>query len=553
MTGIGDLWYKNAVIYALDVKTYCDSNGDGVGDFAGLTARLDYLERLGVTCLWVLPFYPSPDRDNGYDVSDYYSVDPRLGTLGDFVEFVHEARGRGIHVLVDLVVNHTSNEHPWFQAARRDPSSPYRDYYVWTKEPPEHPEDKPVFPDETKSVWSYDEVADAYYFHHFYPFQPGLDLGNPAVQEEIFRIMGFWLQLGISGFRVDSAPFLVRPKGKALHRRNAGSRELLKRMHRLAQWRRSEAAMLAEADVKPSKIDAYFGDGDEMQMLFDFYGDSHIFLAFATQRAEFIARGLERLPSPPIDVCQWARYVRNLDELNLQRLSEPEQEKVFRAFAPEQNMRIFDRGIRRRLAPMLDGDQRRIQLAFSLIFTLPGTPLFVYGDEIGMGEDLRLHGRNAVRTPMQWSGEANGGFSSAPPAELVRPVVSDGPFGFQRINVAAQRGPTGSLLNVVQRMIGTRKECPELGWGDYQILDAGDPAVFAHRCDWRGGTVLAVHNLAPEPCVATLRLEKNEAPVTELLADREYRPVERSPLRADLGPYGYRWFRVGGGRRRAWS
>jgi maltose alpha-D-glucosyltransferase/alpha-amylase len=554
VTGISDLWYKNAIIYAIDVKTFCDSNGDGIGDFAGLTARLDYLQGLGVTCLWVLPFYPSPGRDNGYDVSDYYTVDQRLGTLGDFVEFLHEARGCGIRVLADLVVNHTSNEHPWFQAARRDPSSPYRDYYVWASEAPEHPESPPVFPGETKSVWSYDDVAGAYYFHHFYPFEPGLNLGNPAVQEEILRIMGFWLELGISGFRVDSAPFLVRPKGTALHKHDAGTHALLERMHRFAQWRRSEAVMLAEANVEPEKVGSYFGNGGEMQMLFNFFGDSHIFLALATERAEFIARGLARLPPPKLDVGQWVSYLRNLDELDLERLADDEQRKVFEAFAPEQEMRIFDRGIRRRLAPMLGGDQRRIQLALSLIFTLPGTPLFVYGDEIGMGDDLRLHGRDAVRTPMQWSAEPNGGFSAAPSTDLVRPVISSGPFRYECVNAAKQRRSPGSLLNVVRRMIATRKECPELGWGDYQVLDSGDPAVFAHRCDWRGGSVLAVHNLSARECVATLPLGGSGSPVVELLADQEYDDEDQlTSHRIHLGPYGYRWFRPSDRHRQASS
>lgn len=544
--GISDLWYKNAIIYALDVKTYWDSNGDGIGDFAGLTTRLDYLQRLGVTCLWLLPFYPSPDRDNGYDICDYYGVDPRLGTLGDFVEFVHEAGGRGIRVLADLVVNHTSNEHPWFQAARRDKSSRYRDYYVWASAEPEHPEQQPVFPGESTSVWTWDDEAGAYYFHHFYSFEPGLNLGNPDVQEEIFRIMGFWLELGIAGFRVDSAPFLVRPKGKALDKQDAGTHTLLKRMHRFAQWRRSEAAMLAEANVETDKIASYFGHGDEMHMLFNFFGDSHLFLAFATQRAEYIARGLERVPTPPLEVGQWVNYFRNLDELDLERLSPSEQKIVFQAFAPDQDMRIYDRGIRRRLAPMLDGDERRIKLAFSLIFTLPGTPLFVYGDEIGMGDDLALNGRVAVRTPMQWSAAPNGGFSSAPPSDLVLPVISSGPFRYERINVGAQGRPPDSLLNRVQGMMAARKECPEFGWGDYRPLDTGDAAVLAHRCDWRRGTVFALHNLSDRQCTVTVPLDDGHGQsVSELIADQQYGPVQRDPFRAELGPYGYRWFRLG--------
>jgi maltose alpha-D-glucosyltransferase/alpha-amylase len=546
-----DLWYKDAVIYSLDVETFQDSNGDGIGDFRGLGERLDYLASLGVTCLWLLPFYPTPDRDNGYDVQDYYGVDPRLGTLGDFVEFMHKARERGIRVLIDLVVNHTSDQHPWFQAARRSKDSPYRDYYIWSDTLPANAHEGMVFPGYQDSVWDWDDAAQAYYFHRFYAFQPDLNISNPLVREEICRIMGFWLELGISGFRVDAAPFLVEMKG-ADARPGEDHYAYLRELRDFLSWRRGDAILLAEANVSRDQVAEYFGDDAKIQMLFSFLLNQHLFLSLARQEAAPLVRGLLLPPVPP-PTGQWANFLRNHDELDLGRLTDEERQDVLRAFAPEPDMQLYGRGIRRRLPPMLGtsgGDRRRIEMAYSLLFSLPGTPVLRYGEEIGMGDDLSLSQRESVRTVMQWSTERNGGFSIAEPGRLARTTIADGPFGFKSgTDVEDQQRDAGSLLHWMVRLIRTRKQCPEVGWGDWKILETGDPGVFAHRCTWRGGTVVAVHNLADRPAAVRLDLEEqSREKLVELLGDQPYKLV-RADEEIDLEPYGYRWFRIGGARR----
>ena len=538
-----DLWYKDAVIYSLDVKTFRDSDGDGCGDFRGLGERLDYLSSLGVTCLWLLPFYPSPNRDEGYDVMDYYAVDPRLGTLGDFVEFMHKASERGIRVLIDLVVNHTSDQHPWFQAARRSKDSPYRDYYIWSDTLPENAHEGMVFPGYQDSVWEWDEVAQAYYFHRFYRYQPDLNISNPAVREEICRVMGFWLELGISGFRVDAAPFLVEMKGVAA-KPGEDHYDYLREFRDFLNWRRGDAILLAEANVSQDKVCEYFGDDAKVQMLFSFLLNQHLFLALARQEAEPLVRGMRLAPVPP-PTGQWANFLRNHDELDLGRLTDDERQEVFRAFAPDPDMQLYERGIRRRLPPMLGGDRRRIEMAYSLLFSLPGTPVLRYGEEIGMGDDLSLPERESVRTVMQWSNEKDGGFSTSEPDRLVHRIINDGPFGCAAgVDVEDQQRDSGSLLHWMERLIRTRKQCPEIGWGDWEILDSGEPGVFVHRCSWSGGTVVALHNLADRP--AAVRLdpqEKGHEKLVELLGDQPYKLVGLGE-EIDLEPYGYRWFRT---------
>jgi maltose alpha-D-glucosyltransferase/alpha-amylase len=540
-----NLWYKNAVIYCLDVKTFMDSNGDGMGDFRGLANRLDHIESLGATCIWLLPFHPSPNRDNGYDITDYYGVDPRLGTLGDFVDFTHAARDRGLRIIVDLVVNHTSIDHPWFQEARQ-PGSPRRDWYVWSKEQPANMHEGMVFPGQQESTWSWDDVAQAWYMHRFYKHQPDLNIANPEVREEIERIMGFWLQIGATGFRLDAVPFLIEYRGVDAPADRPDPHHYLVEMRDFLDWREAEAVLLAEANIEMTDLDEYFGTGDRLQMIFNFLLNQHLFLALARGKAEPVTRTMRSTPAIP-KIAQWGSFLRNHDELDLGRLTKEERGETFAAFAPEETMRIYGRGIRRRLAPMLGGDPRRIAMAHSLMFALPGTPVIWYGEELAMGEDLSLPERFPVRTPMQWSDEANAGFSQAPTDRLVRPVVTGGEFGFERLNVAAQRNRYDSALEHNRRLIATRRACPEIGWGDCEVLETGVESVLALRSEWRGGVVVTLHNLADEP--TEIRLPDDPGYLMQLLGSSDLPGPDAAARPIPLEGYGFRWFRLRGERR----
>jgi maltose alpha-D-glucosyltransferase / alpha-amylase len=543
---INDLWYKNAVIYCLSVGTYMDSNADGIGDFPGLMRRLDYLNGLGVTAIWLMPFQKSPCRDDGYDVADYYAVDPRYGTLGDFVEFAHAAKQRGIRVLIDLVVNHTSNEHPWFQEARRDPQSKYRDWYVWSKRKPAGANRGMVFPGVQKSTWSWDKEARLYYFHRFYDFQPDLDTSNPHVQAEILKIMGFWLQLGVSGFRMDAAPFVIGAKGAHV-KKPIEHYDMLRGLREFLQWREGDAIILAEANVMPDTDMEYFGDaGERMQMMFNFQVNQNLFYALASADSRPLARALEKTRTRPA-TAQWGNFLRNHDELDLGRLTEAQRQAVFAAFGPEKSMQLYDRGIRRRLAPMLRGDRRHVELAYSLMFTLPGTPVVRYGDELGMGDDLALPERNCARTPMQWSNEPHAGFTKS--GKPILPVIEKGPYGYEHVNAAKQRRDAHSMLNWTERIIRMRKEVPEVGWGDFEVLETGTPAVLAIRYDWRNNSVLFLHNLDAKPREIAFHTGlKGDAGnlLVNLLTDDHSRAGKRGRHAVLLEPFGYRWYRVGG-------
>jgi maltose alpha-D-glucosyltransferase/alpha-amylase len=539
---IDDLWYKNAVLYCLDVETYADSNGDGIGDFPGLTSRLDYLSGLGVTCLWLQPFYPSPNRDNGYDVADFYGVHPKHGTLGDFVDFMNRADQLGIRVIVDLVVNHTSVRHPWFQAARQDRASQFRPWYVWSDERPADHDQGMVFPGVQKTTWTWDAKARAYYFHRFYDHQADLDTHNQEVRREIQRIMGFWLQLGVSGFRMDAVPFLIAKKGAGVT--PTKDYELLHQMRDFLQWRRRDAILLAEANVPPQESLEYFGAlGDRLQMMLNFPVNQRLFYALATADVRPLVKALEATWERP-HAAQWVQFLRSHDELDLGRLTEKQRERVFAEFGPDRSMQLYDRGIRRRLAPMLDADRRRLELAFSLLLTLPGTPMLQYGDEIGIGDDLSLPERNCARTPMQWTDAPHGGFSTA--RRTVRPVIDDPVYGYRRLNVAALRRDPGSLLNWVERAIRRRRECREISWGGWEVLDAGVPGVLAMRYDWDGSSVVTAHNFTGRgmaiqlsPGAAGGRL------LVDLLGSRDCCAEDGGKVLVDLEPYGYRWFRAG--------
>jgi maltose alpha-D-glucosyltransferase/alpha-amylase len=532
---IADLWHKNAVIYSLDVETFMDSDGDGRGDFEGLSRRLDYLESLGVDALWLAPFQPSPRRDDGYDISDYYGVDPRFGTSGDFVEFMHEAGARGIRVLIDLVVNHTSDKHPWFlDAKRRD--SELHDWYVWSKKRPRNWRSGVVFPGVQQTTWTHEQQAREYYFHRFYDFQPDLNMDNPRVRDEIRRVMGFWLQMGVAGFRVDAVPFILEkpPLPASAPRIHF---EYLKEFRDFLQWRVGDAVLLGEANVMPRESRQYFASGDGLHMMFNFWVNQHLWLALASADARPLATALRQTKNIP-GAAQWAHFLRNHDELDLGRLSAQDRTLVFERFGPEESMRLYDRGIRRRPAPMLV-DPRLVRLAHSLVFSLPGTPVLRYGDEIGMGENLRLKERSAIRTPMQWSPAENGGFSSAD--RLVRAPV-EGPYSSQFVNVELQRRDRDSMLRWMVRMIRLRKECPEIGWGEWTILATGSRSVLGVRYEWRGTAVVCLHNLSPEPERVRVRVD---GVLDDLIEDEQLQPGSGSMHELVLEGYAFRWFRAG--------
>ncbi|MEV4709377.1 alpha-amylase family protein [Actinoplanes sp. NPDC049316] len=544
---MSDRWYEKAVIYCLDIDTFVDSDGDGVGDIRGLIGRLDYLARLGVTCLWLNPIHPTPNRDDGYDVEDFYNVDPRFGNLGDFAELLHQAENRGIKVIIDLVVNHTSDQHPWFQSARSSPDSPYRDWYVWSDTQPPDRHQGMVFPGEQNETWTYDRTAKQWYYHRFYKFQPDLNIKNPQVREEIKKICAFWLQLGVAGFRMDAVPFIIEETEPG-NPQSPKDLAFLTDLRQHIQWRKGDAVLLAEANVEPDQLKEFFGDGggssNRIHMLFDFMLNGRLMLALARHDPEQIIDALRDTPALP-DGGQWATFLRNHDEVDLSRLTAEQRNDVFAQFGPDEDMQLYGRGIRRRLAPMLGGDRRRIELAYALQFSLRGTPVLRYGEEIGMGDDLTQKGRDAIRTPMQWSSLPNGGFSAAAPEDLVRPVVSDPKYGYETVNVTLQRHDPSSLLSWFERMIRTLREAPEVGSGTCKHVDVPvPPGVLVHRADDTTGTMVFIHNLGPDDGVVDLSSLEPEAQFpNDILADREY----PDPGKLDALPiagYGYRWIRL---------
>ncbi len=549
ITDTADLWWKTAVVYCLDVETFLDWNGDGVGDFVGVSERIDYLAELGVTCLWLMPFYPTANRDDGYDITDFYGVDARLGTHGDVVELVRTAKDRGMRVIVDLVVNHTSDRHPWFKAARSSKDSPFRDFYVWRSEPPQQDtSDEVVFPDQETSIWELDERTGEYYLHRFYKHQPDLNVANPRVRDEIAKMMGFWLELGISGFRVDAVPFFLGLEGVPEDKAEefADPHEYLAALRSFLGRRTGDGILLGEVNLPYAQQKKFFGgrDGDELTMQFDFIGMQATYLALARQDARPLVSALERRPRIA-RTCQWATFLRNHDELTLDKLRDAERQEVFDAFGPDPSMQLFGRGLRRRLPPMLDGDPRRLRMAYSLMFSLPGTPALFYGEEIGMGENLDIEGRLAVRTPMQWSSGRNGGFSTAAPSRLRRPVTG-GSYAPEHVNVADQRADPDSLLNFIALLIRRYRESPELGWSEFRALEHPHRNVLAHEARWEDRRLVAVHNLSSERCSVPLEIPECEPDCTlvDLLLEGVTPLDEQGRVELALEGYGYRWLRV---------
>ena len=549
----GDLWWKSAVIYCAEVKTFSDSDGDGRGDLAGMTDRIEYLADLGVTCLWLMPLYPTADRDDGYDITDFFGVDPELGTHGDFVELVRTARSAGLRVIVDFVMNHTSDQHPWFKSARRSTDDPFRDYYVWSPTKPRSSKKEVVFPDKEDSIWELDERTGEWYLHHFYKTQPDLNVANPAVQEEIAKTLGFWLQLGVSGFRVDAVPFLfARDSVPGVDDEEAFNPDrYLGDVRSFVTRRVGEAMLLGEVNLPYEDQKRFFGgaDGDGLNMQFDFNGMQRLYLSMARAEAAPLAEALRERPTLDI-TSQWANFVRNHDELTLDKLSKPERQEVFDAFGPDPEMQLYDRGLRRRLPPMLGGDQRRIRLVYSLMFSLPGTPVLFYGEEIGMGENLDIEGRLSVRTPMQWSAARNGGFSTAPANKLVRPLP-EGLYSPDHINAFDQRRDPESLWNHMRHLIRTYRQMPQIGWSTVDVLDHDQPGVLAHVCHCDGWRMVALHNFGPDTCTVTLTLD--DVPEDAVLRDalgrapagaKDVAIASGSPVELRVEGYAGRWLRV---------
>jgi len=544
----GDLWWKTAVVYCLDVQTFMDWNSDGTGDFIGVTERMDYLSDLGITCLWLMPFYPTADRDDGYDITDFYGVDPRLGTHGDLVEMIRTARDRGMRVIVDLVVNHTSDKHPWFRAARSRRDSDLRDFYVWATDPPQDPASEVVFPDQEDSIWQLDERTGEHYLHLFYKHQPDLNVANPRVRDEIVKVMGFWLELGISGFRVDAVPFLLGLTGvpESAAEKFPDPHQYLAALRSFLGRRTGDGVLLGEVNLPFKDQKKFFGgaDGDELTMIFDFVGMQNLYLSMARQDARPLVRTLKSRPVISPD-SQWASFLRNHDELTLDKLSEAEREEVFAAFGAAPEMQLFGRGLRRRLPPMLGGDPRRLRMAYSLMFSLPGTPVLFYGEEIGMGENLDIEGRLAVRTPMQWTPDRNGGFSTARASRLPRPVVK-GSYGPEHVNVADQRSDPDSLLNFMALLIRRYRESPELGWGELRILEQPHHQVLAHLCASDDRQLVLLHNLSAERRTVSVQIEGSDANyrLVDLLQDGVTALDEQGCAELGLDGYGYRWLRL---------
>ena len=534
------LWYKDAVLYELHVKAFFDGNDDGIGDFRGLTIKLDYLQWLGVDCIWLLPFFPSPLRDDGYDVAEYQGVFPDYGTLADVRRFLDEAHRRGMRVIADLVLNHTSDQHQWFLESRSSRTSSKRGYYVWSETDKKYEKARIIFIDTEKSNWTWDPVAQAYYWHRFFSHQPDLNYENPELRSAMLDILAFWLDQGLDGFRCDAVPYLFEREGticENLPETHTYLREVRKRIDQQYQGR----ILLAEANQWPADVRPYFGDGDEFHMAFHFPLMPRLFMGLRSEDSRPILDMFTHTPPIP-DNCQWCLFLRNHDELTLEMCSGEERDYMYYAYGRDPQMRR-NIGIARRLAPLLDNDRRKIELLNSLVFTLPGSPIVYYGDEIGMGDNIHLGDRNGVRTPMQWSADRNGGFSKADGASLYLPLIADSVFGYQAVSVEAQLQTPHSLLHWMRRLIAIRKRYQAFGRGTIQFLRPRNEKVLAYLRRHGETTLLLVHNLAASAQAVELDLTQfsGVTPV-ELFGDSRFPPVGNQSYVLSLAPYGYYWF-----------
>jgi maltose alpha-D-glucosyltransferase / alpha-amylase len=535
-------WYREAIIYQAHVRAFLDSTSDGVGDFPGLTSRLGYLEDLGIDTLWLLPFYPSPLKDDGYDIADYENVHPAYGTMDDFDRFIKEAHRRRIRVITELVINHTSDQHPWFQAARRAPAgSPARDFYVWSHTNLKYQSAPIIFSDTETSNWTWDDAAGAYYWHRFFHHQPDLNYDNPAVLEAVEQVMHFWLDRGIDGMRLDAVPYLIEREGTPCA--NLEETHVLKRIRAAMDARYADRVLLAEANQWPAEVRPYFGDGDECHMAFHFPLMPRMFMAVRQEDRYPIVEILRQTPEIP-ESCQWGLFLRNHDELTLEMVTDEERDYMYQTYATDPQMRN-NRGIRRRLAPLMENSRRRIELMTSLLFSLPGTPVIYYGDEIGMGDNIYLGDRNSVRTPMQWTGDRNGGFSRADAARLYAPVISDPVYGFTAVNVEAQERAPFSLLNWMKRMITLRKQHALFGRGEIEFVPSPNRKVLAYLRRDTSDTILCVANLSRSVQPVELDLSRFQGTIpVEMLGQTEFPRIGQQPYFLSLGAYAFTWFRL---------
>ena len=535
-------WYKDTIIYQVHVRTFFDSNGDGIGDFQGLAQRLDYLEDLGIDAIWLMPFFPSPLRDDGYDISDYRAVHPRYGTLEDFKSFLSVAHERGIRVIIELVANHTSDLHPWFQESRSSQQNPKRDWYVWSDTDTRYRGTRIIFLDSEMSNWAWDPISKSYYWHRFFSHQPDLNFDNPAVREEMWQVMKFWLDLGVDGFRLDAVPYLIEREGTNC--------ENLPETHEIIRWLRKKVddefpgtMLLAEANQWPADLRPYFGNGDEFHMAFHFPLMPRMFMGLRLEDRKPITEILQQTPDIPAS-CQWAIFLRNHDELTLEMVTDIERDYMYDIYATDKSMRL-NLGIRRRLAPLLDNDRRRIELMTGMLMSLPGTPIIYYGDEIGMGDNIHLGDRNGVRTPMQWSGGSNGGFSTADPEILYSPLISNPLYGYQAVNVQSQKRFDHSLLSWMKQIIRVRRSTPVFGSGSIEFLYPANHRVLAYVRKLGKETVLVVNNLSSAAQAVELDLKQYKGNILiEMFGKNIFPRIGDLPYLLTMGPYQFYWFRL---------
>jgi maltose alpha-D-glucosyltransferase / alpha-amylase len=535
-------WYKDAVIYQVHVRTFYDSNGDGIGDFQGLEQKLQYLEELGINALWLMPFFPSPLRDDGYDIADYRSVHASYGGLEDFKKFLNAAHERGIRVIVELVLNHTSDQHPWFQQSRSSHDNPYRDWYVWSETDTRYEGTRIVFLDTEMSNWAWDPISKSYYWHRFFNHQPDLNYDNPAVREEMWNVMKFWLEMGVDGFRLDAVPYLVEREGTNCENLPE-THTILKEIRRRLDEQFPDRMLLAEANQWPADLRPYFADGDEFHMAFHFPLMPRMFMGVKLEDRKPITEILQQTPEIPAS-CQWCLFLRNHDELTLEMVTDMERDYMYDVYAADKTMRL-NLGIRRRLAPLLDNDRRRIELMNGMLMSLPGTPIIYYGDEIGMGDNVNLGDRNGVRTPMQWNGGWNGGFSNADPESLYAPLILNPVYGYPAINVLSQLRTPHSLLSWMRQMIAVRRSARVFGNGSIEFLYPANHRILAYVRRFENETVLVVNNLSSTAQAVELDLQRFKGSILiEMFGKNIFPRVGEAPYLLTLGPYQFYWFRL---------